>query len=169
MCTGSAPWPYITAGILLSRRILRAAPLPNWVRIWATSLVSDTSFSWCCSGCLGVAHAGRGTAHTSLICLVGFWCGGPRRGARHGLEGRAAPSNADRAPPRRSRTPYGQPYYVPRRGNPRSLGDRRRDREVRVQPLDRRGRARGSRLGQPHREDAADDEPTAGELHEPGP
>src|SRR6476661_7116320 len=84
MCTGSAPWPYITAGILLSRRILRAAPLPNWVRIWATSLVSDTSFSWCCSGCLGVAHAGRGTAHTSLICLVGFWCGGPRRGARHG-------------------------------------------------------------------------------------
>src|SRR6478752_3386848 len=42
MCTGSLPWPYITAGILLSRRILRAAPLPNWVRVSATSLLSDT-------------------------------------------------------------------------------------------------------------------------------
>src|SRR6476661_3907206 len=44
MCTGSAPWPYMTAGILWSRRILRAAPLPNCVRFSATSLrsVSDT-------------------------------------------------------------------------------------------------------------------------------
>src|SRR6187200_582297 len=42
MCTGSLPWPYMTAGILLSRRILRAAPLPNWVRVSATSLLSDT-------------------------------------------------------------------------------------------------------------------------------
>jgi hypothetical protein len=43
MCTGSVPWPYITAGILWSRRILRAAPLPNCVRFSATSLWSDTS------------------------------------------------------------------------------------------------------------------------------
>jgi hypothetical protein len=29
MWIGLAPWPYMTAGILWSRRILRAAPLPN--------------------------------------------------------------------------------------------------------------------------------------------
>src|SRR5579885_1601496 len=63
MCTGSAPWPYITAGILWSRRILRAAPLPNCVRFCATSLLSDTK---------------------TPVDLRVRGCGGPRRGAQHG-------------------------------------------------------------------------------------
>src|SRR6478609_3289315 len=47
MCTGSVPWPYMTAGMLPARRILRAAPLPKSVRFSATSLVlSDTGVSW---------------------------------------------------------------------------------------------------------------------------
>ena len=41
MWTGSVPWPYSTAGTLASRRIRRAAPLPNSVRDSACSLVSD--------------------------------------------------------------------------------------------------------------------------------
>src|SRR4051794_10608436 len=40
MCTGSVPWPYITAGIRPARRTWRAAPLPNVVRVSAVSLVS---------------------------------------------------------------------------------------------------------------------------------
>src|SRR5450759_5753440 len=47
MWTGSVPWPYMTAGILCSRRMLRAAPLPNVVRVVATSLLSVMALLRC--------------------------------------------------------------------------------------------------------------------------
>ena len=43
MCRGSVPWPYRTAGTLLSRRMRRAAPLPNSVRDSAVIRTSDTA------------------------------------------------------------------------------------------------------------------------------
>src|SRR6476661_2502595 len=61
MCTGSVPWPYMTAGMLPARRIFRAAPLPKSVRFSATSLVlSDTGTPEVlgCGG-LGGLDAGR--------------------------------------------------------------------------------------------------------------
>jgi len=42
MCRGSVPWPYRTAGTFLSRRMRRAAPLPNSVRGSADKRTSDT-------------------------------------------------------------------------------------------------------------------------------
>ena len=76
MWTGSVPWPYITAGIWWARRMRRAAPLPNSVRVWATSLVSDM-VSLLVGRCLrrpggaqavrkkpdGAVGLGRGTRH----------------------------------------------------------------------------------------------------------
>ena len=46
MWTGSVPWPYMTAGILCSRRMVRAAPLPNVVRASAMSLFSVMGLSY---------------------------------------------------------------------------------------------------------------------------
>src|SRR6478609_3387433 len=44
-CRGSVPCPYRTAGILPARRVRRAPPLPNSVRISASKRTSDTADS----------------------------------------------------------------------------------------------------------------------------
>ena len=91
MCTGSLPWPYITAGILLSRRILRAAPLPNWVRASATSLLSDT-------------------------CAPGEWKSdravGPRRGTWHRTTGARTARGSTGSAFRQRRSRMRRPHHA---------------------------------------------------------
>ena len=97
MWTGSVPWPYRTAGIWWARRMRRAAPLPNSVRVWATSLVSDMCLSWSVGACAG--RRGAQAVRKKPDGAVGLGAGRGTTRADH-----VRPPDASRAPPRRSRT-----------------------------------------------------------------
>src|SRR5919107_2252148 len=97
MCTGSVPWPYITAGIWLARRILRAAPLPNVVRLWACRVRSVTAGS---PGCGVAAARGSGARDGGRSTGRASTRGAARRGAPERTASITEPQFARRPSPR---------------------------------------------------------------------
>src|SRR5829696_8780523 len=121
MWTGAVPWPYMTAGILWSGRMRRAAPLPNWVRASATSLVSDT-------GAPGTWERERASrSPTRDVAPNDRRANGPR------IHRICVPpaSITDASTARGGQPDSSGRCDVPRRGNPPSLGDVRRHVEIR--------------------------------------
>ena len=116
MCTGRCRGRTSRRGSGAARRMRRAAPLPNSVRVSAMSLVSDMVLSWV-SRCLRRREALR---RAEWLVRWGLGAGRGTTRADH-----VRPPDAARAPPRRSRT-WGSSCSALQRPSPRQPAESRR-------------------------------------------
>ena len=138
MCTGSVPWPYMTAGMLPSRRTARAAPLPKDVRIVATSLLSDMGVLL---HCVVRIRQPVGTACTGGLCVIAVRWASTRDAVRRRQQAWRARSTLKNGASGATASitdfcinRFGlhqlQSCSVPRRGNLRSVGEPVRHTEI---------------------------------------